>query len=64
MTAAPPRSSSAQYTIQHHKRGADRRAPQSLRDVHPLGKAPVITDGARTVAESGAIVGACRGAAA
>jgi glutathione S-transferase len=31
-------------------------APASLREVHPLGKSPVITDGALTVAESGAIV--------
>jgi glutathione S-transferase len=31
-------------------------APPSLRAVHPLGKSPVITDGATTVAESGAIV--------
>jgi len=31
-------------------------APPVLRDVHPLGKSPVITDGALTVAESGAIV--------
>ncbi|MDC8759471.1 glutathione S-transferase [Janthinobacterium fluminis] len=31
-------------------------APASLRAVHPLGKSPVITDGADTVAESGAIV--------
>jgi glutathione S-transferase len=31
-------------------------APASLRAVHPLGKSPVITDGATTVAESGAIV--------
>jgi len=31
-------------------------APQELKDVHPLGKAPVITDGTRTVAESGAIL--------
>jgi len=31
-------------------------APKSLRDVHPLGKSPVITDGDVTVAESGAIV--------
>ena len=30
-------------------------APPELRRVHPLGKSPVITDGARTVAESGAI---------
>ena len=31
-------------------------APPELLDVHPLGKAPVITDGDRTVAESGAII--------
>ncbi len=31
-------------------------APPELKAVHPLGKSPVITDGDRTVAESGAIV--------
>ena len=31
-------------------------APPELQRVHPLGKSPVITDGAITVAESGAIV--------
>lgn len=31
-------------------------APPELRQVHPLGKAPVITDGDVTVAESGAII--------
>jgi glutathione S-transferase len=31
-------------------------APPALRDVHPLGKSPVITDGDTTVAESGAII--------
>jgi glutathione S-transferase len=31
-------------------------APPSLRDIHPLGKSPVITDGDITVAESGAIL--------
>ncbi|MFO1336826.1 MAG: glutathione S-transferase [Burkholderiaceae bacterium] len=31
-------------------------APPELRAVHPLGKSPVITDGAQTVAESGAII--------
>ncbi len=31
-------------------------APPELRQVHPLGKSPVITDGDVTVAESGAIV--------
>ena len=31
-------------------------APAQLRRVHPLGKSPVITDGAHTLAESGAII--------
>jgi glutathione S-transferase len=31
-------------------------APPALREVHPLGKSPVVTDGAQTVAESGAIL--------
>ncbi|SAK58524.1 glutathione S-transferase domain-containing protein [Caballeronia calidae] len=31
-------------------------APPELRAVHPLGKAPVVTDGALTLAESGAII--------
>jgi len=31
-------------------------APPALKAVHPLGKAPVITDGSVTIAESGAIV--------
>ena len=44
----------------HVKRYArDRKtslAPPELKQVHPLGKSPVITDGAVTVAETGAIV--------
>jgi glutathione S-transferase len=31
-------------------------APPELRAIHPLGKSPVITDGALTLAESGAII--------
>ena len=31
-------------------------APPELRRIHPLGKSPVITDGAHTLAESGAIL--------
>jgi hypothetical protein len=34
--------------------------PYELKAVHPLGKSPVITDGAETVAESGAILDALR----
>ena len=33
-----------------------RLAPPSLKAIHPLGKSPVITDGDRVVAESGAII--------
>ena len=45
------------YEIAHYRRDAKTMlAPASLRKVHPLGKSPVITDGALTVAESGAIV--------
>jgi glutathione S-transferase len=45
------------YEIKHYQR--DRKtmlAPPELRQVHPLGKSPVITDGDATVAESGAII--------
>jgi glutathione S-transferase len=31
-------------------------APAALKNVHPLGKSPVITDGDETIAESGAII--------
>jgi glutathione S-transferase len=31
-------------------------APRELRKVHPLGKSPVVTDGDKTLAESGAII--------
>src|SRR4051812_43963950 len=31
-------------------------APRELLAVHPLGKSPVITDGGKTLAESGAII--------
>lgn len=31
-------------------------APPELKKVHPLGKSPVVTDGGKTIAESGAIV--------
>ncbi|KAK0530615.1 hypothetical protein OC835_003956 [Tilletia horrida] len=44
------------YELVQHKRQPDLRAPKSLRDVHPLGKAPVIEDDGKVIAESGAIV--------
>ncbi|RLQ88295.1 glutathione S-transferase [Notoacmeibacter ruber] len=43
------------YGVKVYKRGSDMRAPQSLKDVHPLGKSPVIEDDGVIVAESGAI---------
>jgi glutathione S-transferase len=45
------------YDIQHYKRDPKTMlAPDALKQVHPLGKSPVITDGDVTVAESGAII--------
>ncbi len=45
------------YEIRHYQRDASTMlAPPELQAVHPLGKSPVITDGAQTVAETGAIV--------
>ena len=44
------------YEIVRYQRRPDMLAPVELRAVHPLGKSPVITDGGRTIAESGAII--------
>jgi glutathione S-transferase len=45
------------YEIVHYQRGTPiPLAPPELKAVHPLGKSPVITDGNKTIAESGAIV--------
>ncbi|ESQ93156.1 glutathione S-transferase family protein [Asticcacaulis benevestitus] len=45
------------YEIKAYKRDKKTMlAPPELKAVHPLGKSPVITDGARTLAETGAIV--------
>jgi glutathione S-transferase len=45
------------YEITHYRRDPKTRlAPPELLQVHPLGKAPVITDGGATLAESGAII--------
>ena len=45
------------YEVKRYERDkATMLAPPALRAVHPLGKSPVISDGAATVAESGAIV--------
>ncbi|WOH47155.1 glutathione S-transferase family protein [Bradyrhizobium sp. sBnM-33] len=45
------------YELKRYQRNAETRlAPPELKQVHPLGKSPVITDGDMTIAESGAIV--------
>jgi glutathione S-transferase len=45
------------YDIKHYQRDVvTRLAPHELKAVHPLGKSPVLSDGERTVIESGAIV--------
>ncbi len=45
------------YEIKHYQRDPKTMlAPDTLREVHPLGKSPVLADGDVTVAESGAIV--------
>jgi glutathione S-transferase len=45
------------YEIRNYQRNEQTRlAPPELKQVHPLGKSPVITDGDLVIAESGAIV--------
>jgi glutathione S-transferase len=45
------------YEMKRYQRHAETRlAPPELKQVHPLGKSPVITDGDVRIAESGAIV--------
>ncbi|HUA34329.1 MAG TPA: glutathione S-transferase [Candidatus Binataceae bacterium] len=45
------------YEIKKYARDAETRlAPPELKQIHPLGKSPVITDNGRTIIESGAIV--------
>lgn len=44
------------YQIKLYQREKTMLAPESLKKVHPLGKSPVITDGNRVIAESGAIL--------
>jgi glutathione S-transferase len=44
------------YQIKFYQREPSLRAPASLRAIHPLGKAPIVTDGDLTLAETGAII--------
>ncbi|WP_297491782.1 glutathione S-transferase family protein [Acidocella sp.] len=43
------------YEIKHYTRRM-MQAPPELAAIHPLGKSPIVTDGALNIAESGAIV--------
>ncbi len=46
-----------EYDIKYYERDAETMlAPKSLRQIHPLGKSPVITDADLTIAESGALI--------
>lgn len=46
-----------EYEIKHYQRNPKTSlAPDELKQVHPLGRSPVITDGDIVVAESGAII--------
>jgi glutathione S-transferase len=44
------------YRFEWHQRESTGAAPASMKALHAIGKAPVITDGELTLAESGAIV--------
>jgi glutathione S-transferase len=45
------------YEIRQHKRDPETRlAPPELKQIHALGKSPVIEDGGKVIAESGAII--------
>jgi len=46
-----------EYQIKRYERDPKTNlAPKALKELHPLGKSPVITDGDRTIAESGLII--------
>lgn len=45
------------YTLKMYRRDPHTKlAPPALKEIHPLGKSPVITDGELVIAESGAII--------
>lgn len=45
------------YEIRHYKRDAQTQlAPKALREVHPLGKSPLLEDKGRIIAETGNII--------
>jgi glutathione S-transferase len=45
------------YDVRHYKRDpATRLAPPELREIHPLGKSPIVVDDGEVLAETGAVV--------
>lgn len=44
------------YELVKYEREDTRLAPDALKRIHPLGKAPILQDGKLTIAESGAII--------
>ncbi len=44
------------HLIKHQRDAQTHLAPESLKKIHPLGKAPVIVDGPLTICESGAVM--------
>lgn len=44
------------YQIKYYKRTSNYAAPDELKKIHPLGKAPILTDGDLTIAESALIL--------
>ena len=45
------------YEVRRYERdGKTMMAPRALKQIHPLGKSPVITDNGKTIAETGAII--------
>ena len=45
-----------EYEVKYYKRKPNFSAPESLKAIHPLGKAPILTDGDLTIAESAVIL--------
>lgn len=44
------------YTLKYYRRRPDMAAPKELKQIHPLGKAPILTDEQRVIAESAVIL--------
>ncbi len=44
-----------EYEVKHYKRNSAYLAPRELKEIHPLGKSPILEDDGKMIAESGAI---------